>query len=47
VYRTRPDLQLAFPDLLGADRHRFLSWAMQSGTREHGISSHFLPPGSA
>ena len=26
VYRARPDLQRAFPDLLGADREAFLSW---------------------
>ena len=42
VYRARPDLQSAFPDLAGADREAFLAWAAQSGRREHDVSDHFL-----
>jgi hypothetical protein len=42
VYRTRPDLQRAFPDVQGADREAFLNWAAQSGIREHEVSDHFL-----
>ena len=41
VYRARPDLQGAFPDLAGADREAFLAWATQSGRREHDVSDHF------
>jgi hypothetical protein len=43
VYRARPDLQSAFPDLLGADRDAFLNWTIQSGAREHGVPGPFLP----
>ena len=42
VYRARPDLQSAFPDVSGADREAFLSWTAQSGIREHDVSAHFL-----
>ena len=42
VYRTRPDLQSAFPDMLGADRDAFLNWTAQSGVREHAVSDRFL-----
>jgi hypothetical protein len=42
VYRTRPDLQRAFPDPLGADRAAFLNWTLQSGVHEHRISPHFV-----
>jgi hypothetical protein len=44
VYRSRPDLQIAFPDLSGADRQRFLAWTAQYGIREHDVSEHFLVP---
>ncbi len=42
VYRARPDLQLAFPDL-GADPRPFLRWARVHGRRELGIPSALLP----
>jgi SAM-dependent methyltransferase len=29
LYRSRPDLQRAFPDLRGADAHAFVSWVTQ------------------
>jgi hypothetical protein len=41
VYRSRADLQRAFPDVHGADREAFLSWT-QFGIREHGLSDRFL-----
>jgi hypothetical protein len=43
VYRARPDLQIAFPDVYGADRQAFLSWTSR-GCREHDVSDHFLAP---
>ncbi len=42
VYRARPDLQSAFPDLSGPDRESFLVWTAQYGLQEHGMSDHFL-----
>jgi len=42
VYRARPDLQNAFPDVYGADCQAFLRWTAQFGRREHGVSDHFL-----
>lgn len=42
VYRSRPDLQRAFPDILGADRNAFLDWTAQSGVREHAVSDRFV-----
>jgi hypothetical protein len=41
VYRARPDLQIAFPDVYAADREAFLSWTTH-GCREHDVSDHFL-----
>jgi hypothetical protein len=43
VYRSRPDVQLAFPDPLGADRAGFLNWTVTSGLREHRICEAFAP----
>lgn len=45
VYRLRPDVQQAFPDIFGSDRNRFLEWALLSGAREHEIPNIFLPKG--
>jgi len=47
VYRARPDLQRAFPDVLGADRDAFLAWTASSGIGEHQLSEHFLVPAAA
>ena len=48
VYRARPDLQRAFPDLSGADREAFLAWTAESGMREHDVSEHFrISPATA
>ncbi len=34
VYRDRPDLQLAYPDLAGAGRERLMRWVEEYGRRE-------------
>jgi hypothetical protein len=44
VYRSRPDLQRAFPDILGEDRLAFQNWILTSGLREHEIPAAFAPP---
>ncbi len=41
VYRSRPDLQLAFPDHLGADHLSFLNWTVTSGLHEHRLCDAF------
>ena len=42
VYRARPDLQRAFPDVAGADREAFLRWTTSSGIHEHRLPERFL-----
>jgi hypothetical protein len=42
VYRARPDLQTALPDVLGANRTAFLDWTALYGIQEHHISDRFL-----
>jgi hypothetical protein len=37
VHARRPDLQAAFPDLLGADREAFQAWVRESGAAEHAV----------
>jgi hypothetical protein len=41
VYRSRADLQLAFPDVFGADHSAFLAWIAASGRREHDVAAAF------
>ena len=41
VYRGRPDLQRAFPDVFGADRDAFRAWIAVSGVKEHGVADAF------
>jgi hypothetical protein len=43
VYRSRPDLQRAFPDVSGADHRAFLNWIVTNGLREHDIPEAFAP----
>jgi hypothetical protein len=43
VYRSRPDLQCAFPDVFGADQSAFQEWIVASGLREHEIPEAFAP----
>jgi hypothetical protein len=42
IYECRPDLQRAFPDVLGADRGAFLDWTVCHGTREHHIGGDLI-----
>lgn len=42
VYRQRPDVQQAFPDLFGRDRCGFLQWAAGSGAAEYGVPGALL-----
>lgn len=42
IYRSRPDLQQAFPHALGDDRDAFMRWARQCGIHEHGVSELLL-----
>jgi glycosyltransferase involved in cell wall biosynthesis len=44
VYRDRPDLPVAYPDLAGADGEQFAGWAWVFGRREMDIPEAFLPP---
>jgi hypothetical protein len=37
AYRSRPDVRLAYPDHLGADRGGFLEWTRTTGARELGV----------
>jgi hypothetical protein len=43
VYRRRPDLQQAFPDVFGADHPTFCDWIVARGFRDHAISDAFAP----
>jgi hypothetical protein len=43
IYRMRPHLKRAYPDPLGRDRIAFLTWAKNSGLREHEVDARFLP----
>jgi hypothetical protein len=42
IYRRRPDVRQAFPDLPGADRDAFLAWTASSGLAEHGVPERLL-----
>jgi glycosyltransferase involved in cell wall biosynthesis len=39
IWRVRPDLQRAFPDLVGKDSRRFAEWFVESAGREYGIGA--------
>ncbi|RIK10582.1 MAG: hypothetical protein DCC49_02705 [Acidobacteria bacterium] len=41
VYRLRPDVQAAYPDLTGNDREGFVAWTRSSGLAEHGVGEAF------
>ena len=43
VYKQRPDLQKAYPDLKGADRPGFVEWMLTSGISEYDVDEHFIP----
>ncbi len=44
IYQQQPELQLRFPDVLGADRDAFRRWIVAHGALEHGIDQAFVPP---
>lgn len=43
VYKCRPDLQRAYPDLMGADRPGFVEWVRNSGIGEYHVDEQFVP----
>lgn len=43
VYRSRTDLQRAFPDPFGADHGAFLKWAVTTGVTELAFAEAFVP----
>jgi glycosyltransferase involved in cell wall biosynthesis len=43
LWQSRSDLQLAFPDPLGADQAALLAWCLTSGVREAGLTATLLP----
>jgi glycosyltransferase involved in cell wall biosynthesis len=44
IYRLRPDLQAAFPDINGRDRLRFANWFIIDAQRQHTLDEHFIQP---
>lgn len=42
IYRLRPDVQAAFPDVFGADASRFIEWTRTNGAQEHEIPEMFI-----
>jgi hypothetical protein len=42
VHGGRPDLQVAFPDLLDGDGDAFMAWAAERGVHEHQIPTAFI-----
>ncbi len=43
LWQSRPDLQLAFPDIFGAHQAPLLAWCLTSGMREAHLSAALLP----
>ena len=44
IYRTRPELQAAMPDVFNGDYLRFLNWLLSSGAQEQSLPDVFLGP---
>ncbi len=44
VYRRRPDLQRAFPDVMGRDRVPYVRWFVNTDKNELGMDDFFLRP---
>lgn len=42
IYRSRPDVRRAFPDIFGAQRAAFSAWLKGRGAREHGLDGAFF-----
>jgi glycosyltransferase involved in cell wall biosynthesis/SAM-dependent methyltransferase len=43
IYRERPDLQAAFPQLAGGDASRYLTWVLQNDWQEEDLHADLLP----
>jgi len=43
IYRERPDVQQAYPDLFGVHRRAFCTWIKTSGKKEHKLDEAFFP----
>jgi glycosyltransferase involved in cell wall biosynthesis/SAM-dependent methyltransferase len=43
IYRQRPDLRAAFPDLAGRDASRLLKWVLRDGIRQEPLPEVLLP----
>lgn len=44
IHSERPDLQAAFPDLLGEDRHRFAHWFVTHAPDDYALDEAFIEP---
>ncbi|MEX0618269.1 MAG: glycosyltransferase [Pseudohongiellaceae bacterium] len=44
LYRSRPDLTKAFPDIEGSHRHAFVDWFLSNAKRQEGIDPVFVAP---
>jgi GT2 family glycosyltransferase/SAM-dependent methyltransferase/glycosyltransferase involved in cell wall biosynthesis len=44
VYRERPDLQRAFPDLSSASRFDFVQWFVRNAASQYGLDRAFIDP---
>jgi hypothetical protein len=44
IYGERSDLQTAFPDLFGEDRHRFVHWFTTHAQTEYALDEAFIEP---
>jgi glycosyltransferase involved in cell wall biosynthesis len=42
IYERRPDVQVVYPDILGADRDAFLEWILNRGRHEHQVDRAFV-----
>jgi glycosyltransferase involved in cell wall biosynthesis/tetratricopeptide (TPR) repeat protein len=43
IYHQRPDVQRAYPDVVGKDREAFLGWILTGGNPEYKIDERLLP----
>jgi glycosyltransferase involved in cell wall biosynthesis len=44
VHQHRPDLQRGYPDVLGADRRRYIRWFLSRAKVELGVDEYFIQP---
>jgi glycosyltransferase involved in cell wall biosynthesis len=43
IYKSKPNLQQAYPDVFGKDRNGFIEWILVSGRYEHNIDDRLIP----